>query len=331
MNKKIEGYNLIRAYAILMVFFYHILNRQDPDGSILLALYIFGHPVMALLGFISAVLLSKKDWDFGSFLVKRFTRIYIPLVLCLGVVMVLQAGVGKIVINRHTLYHLLGLTAFFKFFGVQSTATIGYGLWFVTVIVGMYLLFPVLSTLFKHRNGFWHLLGIVLFCMGMDYRLGGVEQTFVVAMGFSVGVYFGANQHLEGLSTQKTRLFFLFPIGLFSLCALSVAGIIPKLIYTLFYALSPVAFVPVLLAFAARLPAQILRGIGFFAGISYEFYILHFYFINEGFYDFFRISVDLKSHILISFTITLVLSYILNRVATPLRKKVTIYLLGNNE
>ena len=159
------------------VFFYHILNRQAPDSFINLANNIFGHPVMTLLGFISAVLLSKKVEDYGSFLVKRFTRIYIPLVLCLGVVLLLQAGNGKVMINRHTLYHLLGLTAFFKFLGVKSTATIGHGLWFVTVIVGMYLLFPLLATLFKHKNGFWHLLGVVFVCIGLDHLLGGWSRS----------------------------------------------------------------------------------------------------------------------------------------------------------
>jgi len=327
------GYDLIRAYAILSVFLYHIFNRQAPESFINLANNILGHPRMLLLGFISAALLSKQAEDFRSFLVKRFTRIYIPLVLCLGVVLILQAGVGKIVINRHTLYHLLGLTAFFKFLGVQSTATIGHGLWFVTVIVGMYLLFPILSTLFKHKNGFWHLVVFVLFCTGLDHFIGGMERTFIVAMGFSVGVYFGANQYLEGLSSSKTGLFFIFPIGLFILNALSISIVrnIPDFPHRLLYPLIPIAFVPVFLDLARRLPAQILKGISFFAGISYEFYILHFYFINEGFSEFFGISVDLTSQVFISFTVTLVLSYILNRVAMPLREKVTTYLLGNSK
>lgn len=80
MNKRIEGYDFIRSVAILVVFLGHILNKQATNETVLLTFRSLSPGLtMSLLGFISAALLSVKEHEFGTFMIKRFTRIYISL------------------------------------------------------------------------------------------------------------------------------------------------------------------------------------------------------------------------------------------------------------
>lgn len=95
---------------------------------------------MSLLGFISAALLSSahdesaRDEDFGSFLIKRFTRIYSSLIFCLIVILTIHALLGKKVMEmshagyvmaQHTLFHFMGMRAVFEMLEVDSEVTIG--------------------------------------------------------------------------------------------------------------------------------------------------------------------------------------------------------------
>jgi peptidoglycan/LPS O-acetylase OafA/YrhL len=125
--KRDFGYDLIRTFAILCIFLYHILNRQASNPVVLITINSLLVVSLSLLGFISAALLSdKSNIDFGTFLVKRLTRIYLPLILCLTVVLILHAWIGKTQIGQQVLLHFMGLTAFFKLLGVENKTSIGY-------------------------------------------------------------------------------------------------------------------------------------------------------------------------------------------------------------
>jgi fucose 4-O-acetylase-like acetyltransferase len=147
MIKREEGYDFIRSVAILIVFFGHILQIQARDGHtwfVIHALSLSPGMTMSLLGFISAVLLSDKEYDYGTFLVRRFTRIFIPLACCLFIMLAAHALLGKKIFTTHVLFHLLGLSAFLDLFEIKNKATIGGGLWFITAILIMYLILPLL-------------------------------------------------------------------------------------------------------------------------------------------------------------------------------------------
>ena len=94
----------------------------------------------------------------------------------------------------------------------------------------------------------------------------------------------------------------------------------------LIFSISPLAIFPFLFRASSKLPALLLTGSALFASVSYEFYILHFYFINEGFHEFIKLNVGCFGHILIAFAVVFSLSYPLSRVATSLISKVNQYL-----
>jgi len=341
MDKRIEGYDLIRSLAIVVVFFDHALKNSSDEVVLLAIRSLSPGLVMSLLGFISAALLSAREYDFGSFLVKRFTRIYIPLIFCLSVILSAHALLGMKVMEmshaghvmaQHTLFHFMGLSAFFELLEVDNTTTIGGGLWFITAIVLMYLLFPLLQKLFRHPRGLVHLYCFIALCTGLNFVMYGTQSIWNIIISFAVGVYCGVNGHMKRLTDPGTSIVvpFLGSIGLLIVAALATAHVLPFSIRGLLFAFYPLAFVPLLFAVSRTLPAPILAASGFFAGLSYEFYILHFYFVNDSFGDFFPASTPLYGQVLIAFPVTLVLAYAISKGAAWLRNVADRYLLASS-
>jgi hypothetical protein len=119
-------------------------------------------------------------------------------------------------------------------------------------------------------------------------------------------------------------------IGLLLVAALSTAHVLPYSIRGLLFAFYPLAFVPFLFAVSKKLPPPIVAASSLFAGLSYEFYILHFYFINDGFEDFFPASTPLYGQVIIAFVVTFVLAYVISKGASWLRKVADKYLLASS-
>ena len=326
----VAGFDLIRSVSFIFIFLYHIVNRQVSDPAVVLIAKMAMVISLSMLGFISSILLSDKNIGTGVFLMRRLTRIYIPLFLCLVSVMIMHALIGKTVVGQHALLHLLGLTGFFKLFGVKSNATIGHGLWFVTTIIGLYFLLPVLHQLFRRSGGFYNLLGVVISCTALNYSLSGTENIFTIVITFSIGVYLGANRKFGGLLSLNSFNRIVFGIAMFALLAgmlwlFDAWHPLPQLIA----ALTPLAFVPIIFAAANKLPAFFIAGSALFASLSYEFYILHFYFINEGFQEFFKLNVGIFGHITIAFAVVFTLSLVLSRIGSLLVSRANNYWCGS--
>jgi len=331
MHNRIESFDLIRSFAILTVFFDHAIMK-DPriDNTVAhLAITTLSPGLtMSLLGFISAALLSPTMLNYGPFLIKRFTRIYIPLALCLSVVLSLYAYIGKQhLLCQHTLLHYLGLTAFIEILAVDNKSPIGAGLWFITIIMTLYLLLPLLAMLFRHRNGLMHLILIIIVSTVINNYAYGTQSAFNVIISFSVGSYVSIHGLLDVMYQRRILLTYLFCASLLTIVALSTSEVIPYAIRGLMFSLYPLAFVPLFSHLSEKIPRYVIKASGFFAGLSYEFYILHFYFINNRFRDFFHKPMSVFGQITISFSLTLVLAYIISYIAKRLRESANTYLI----
>jgi peptidoglycan/LPS O-acetylase OafA/YrhL len=329
MKERVDGYDFIRSVVILLVFLAHILDREGTSGAVLLTVRSLSPGLtMSLLGFLSALLVSPQKDDFGSFLIKRFTRIYISLAVCLFVVLSAHALLGKKVFTQHVLLHAMGLSAFFGWFQVQNRATIGAGLWFITAINLMYLFLPLLQRLFRHPRGFLHLAVFVALCTTLNFVMYGAAVTWGVIISFAVGVYLDVNGQTSRLIGAGMTFPLVGSLGLLVVAALSTAGVLPYSVRGFLFALYPLALVPVLLAICKKLPRPIVAASSFFSSLSYEFYILHFYFINQGFGDFFPPAASLDAQIIISFITTFAVAYVISHVASRFRRVANGYLLA---
>lgn len=328
MNSRREfGLDFIRTACILIVFFGHILNKQLP-GSIPAVIDQTLSPgiTMSLLGFISAVLLSGQANSDGEFLFRRFTRIYTSLVLTLLFILFIHFLEGKDIFHQHTLFHLLGLSGFITLFAGENHSTIGAGLWFITAILIMYVLFPLIKLLFQHRYRKYHLAFLIVTFTVLDVVTYGTASTFNVFIAFTIGVYLSETNAVERLSKWSFKKSVLVASVTYLLVLLATVHIIPYNLRHYFFALYPIAFVPFALNISSRLPEIIARPVTWFSLISYEFYVLHFYFINNRFYEFFPRTMGLFSHILISFAISTGLAYVFSKAANKLRRLELAYL-----
>lgn len=225
-------------------------------------------------------------------------------------------------------FPFFGLSAFFDLFQIANNATIGYGLWFITIIIFMYLIFPMLEKIFIHKNGFYHLIILIFSCTIASFVIYGMSSVLNVSVSFSIGVYLSSNGKINNLINSSIMRSFLYSLFLIIVLICANMGIFPYFVRNLLFAFYPYAFVPLFFLASWNLPPSILAASGFFASLSYEFYILHFYFINEHFTDFFPASSTVWEHILISFVATLAVSYIISRSAAWFRKLANRYLLS---
>ncbi len=171
-QNKIAGFDFIRAFAIFFVFMAHIINKQcDNQIILLIERGISPGLTMSLLGFISGYLLTRKyqkSYD-GRFYIKRFSRIYSSIFICLTTVVIMHIMLGYDVINQHSIIHYMGLSFFIELLQVENKSSIGSGLWFITIIIFMYLLLPIISYIYCHKNKIYHLLFVVVVCLFLNH------------------------------------------------------------------------------------------------------------------------------------------------------------------
>lgn len=327
MTRRIEAYDLARSFAIIFVFLGHIVITQTTSFPLKVTFASLSPGLtMSLLGFVSAALLSTRNEDTGTFLVRRFTRIYIPVFVCLTAMLIMQTILGTSRVNLDTVVHFMGLSAVYPLLAHPDHASVGYGLWFVTVILAMYLLLPLLKRLFQHRRGLIHLL-IVIGAGLVANRWLETAGAWNVVIAFCIGTYMGVNGRLEALSCRPVGRAIFYAACLLAVCALASARVIPFWVRGLLYPFYPVAFMPLFFIAARRLPRPVMTASAVFAAFSYEFYILHFYFVNRGFSSLFGSSFRMILEIPISFLLVLVVSVVLFAVDSAIRRKADAYFL----
>lgn len=327
-TERIAAYDLARSSAIIFVFLGHIVLEQTTLFPLVVVFDTLSPGLtMSLLGFVSGALLSVRTEETGAFLLRRFTRIYIPLFTCLFAIMIIQTINGTAAWHLHLVLHLLGLSGCFEVFPHLNEASVGPGLWFVTTILCMYLLLPALKRLFRHRRGLLHLAVIVVLSLA-GYRWLHTAGAWNVVIAFCIGTYLGVTDRLDALRRRPVLPYALAACCVLAVAALASARVIPYWTRGLILPFYPVVFMPVFFMVARIMPRWCLRASSLFAALSYEFYILHFYFINRRFDEFFGGSLGLALEIVIGFVVTLALSAILHAVDTRLRRPVDRYLLA---
>lgn len=332
MTERIKGYDLIRTFSIIVVFFAHIILGQskNPYSTIIFKSLSPGI-TMSLLAFISACLLVNNkslENDFSSFLLKRLIRIYVPVILVLTFAVLFNKYQGINIQKDHLIYNYLGLGLFFDWFKVSNKSSVGWGLWFITAILIMYVLLPVLKRIFNHKNGLIHYGVIYLLCILINYITVPSSSSFWnVAISFSLGVYLFTNNLLDRLINMKFKIAFPLSLILLMICALSFSGFlyydIPKYLYPMY----PIAFTPLFFRLANHLPELVERGVKRFSEISFEFYMVHFYFINGAFSRLFG-NRSLLFQIVIGSLISLFLAFIIAKIGNKVRKLIETYFLN---
>jgi peptidoglycan/LPS O-acetylase OafA/YrhL len=336
MNQREErliGFDLIRAFAIFFVFLGHILEKQCHNEFVLLvSRSISPGLTMSALGFISGYLLSSKyDVFDGSFYIKRFSRIYSSLFVCLLSITILHIYLSYDLINHHSIIHYMGLSFFMQLLQVTNQSSLGSGLWFVTIIVGLYLLLPIITKIYRHKNSILHLALIIIICVFFDKVMHNTTSSWNVIMAFNIGCYIAIKSNMELLSKNSIFFYTLMTLFILLVCGLATSKILPWGTREFLLPLYPFFAVPLLYKLGGSISGYPRLIISWFSSISYEFYILHFYFINQKFSDLFPSIDSIYYMIFLSFIIITPLAFILSKIGAFLSRKVINYILPFSE
>jgi peptidoglycan/LPS O-acetylase OafA/YrhL len=319
----------VRSFAIFFTFLGHtIIFHTSYDWMDRLFATLSPGLTMSLLGFTSAALLAGRDSGDGTFLLRRFIRIYVPLIVCLAAVVAMQAVIGTLVLTRNIAIHFMGLSGVFSLLSLPDKASIGMGLWFVTTILVMYMLLPALRPLFRHRRGFLHLLIVIALCIYFNRRFEPGDENWNVVIAFCLGTWVAVNGRLDRFTHRPVGRSVILAAFVLAVCALATWRIIPYEIRSLLYPFYPVAFIPLFFALSPRLPRVVARPVTFFALVSFEFYILQFYFIGSALKAVIGVQLPLTAGLPVAFVLTLTAATVLYGVDSRLRRVTENYLLG---
>jgi peptidoglycan/LPS O-acetylase OafA/YrhL len=224
----------------------------------------------------------------------------------------------------------MGLSFFLGLFQVANESSLGGGLWFITIIVFMYLLLPLMTHLYKHKNAKMHLYLIILLCLFFERVMYGTASGWNVAIAFNIGVYISLNSNIDNFS-QKPIIYYLLTTSIILIfCALATSKIIPYEIRNFLLPFYPFFAAPLLFKIGNRSVGQFQSIIVWFSSISFEVYILHSYFINNNFSDLFPSIKSVWLQILISMIIVLPLAFVLSKIAVRIGNLVNRYLIEQN-
>jgi len=315
-----SGYDLLRTLAILLVFVDHAVSRHATDHGVLIAIHSLSPGLtMSALGCLSGLLLAHQDRDPGTFVIRRLTRLYLPLWLCMAFLLAWHGWLGERIAHPHALIHLLGLSAALDLTGVKNVAVIGAGLWFVTVILLLSLLLPLFHVLFKSRAGLLILGFMVLACAVLD-KFVGAQSTWNVVISFAVGVYLVVNEKVWRFRVMPTYWAVMGFILLIGLAACATTRLIPYEVRSLLYGLYPLVAIPLCVGLASVLPRSLLTASGIFAAFSYEFYLLHSSVMDLEWWPQLPQLIGMPAAIGVAFVLTVALAYVISRLASSLRQ-----------
>jgi peptidoglycan/LPS O-acetylase OafA/YrhL len=155
MVKKIELLDFLKGFSIFTIVWMHYLMNVSLT-PVFKKLIAFGgtgiHVFIFVSGFGLYLANSKKALPYWQFVKKRFLKIYIPVTLTVLLIFVISIFIP---IYPLSLYALMGHIFLYKMFDESIIGSYGYQFWFVSTIIQLYIVFPLIIRLeqkIKMRN-----------------------------------------------------------------------------------------------------------------------------------------------------------------------------------
>lgn len=208
-RERIKELDVLRVIAFIFVVAQHILGGYSlrPDASfteamILGLFYVIAKPAVPIFLAVSAITLihsSQKDFSVITFYKKRFLFIIIPYIIWSALN----------IIDAKT------YTTFFNFLGRLLAGDARYHLWYMSMILRIYLFFPLILAVVNKLKTKGKILNAVLFLLlGLGYLVLLTHQSIISQIELFL---FGTPNELEKKFLERTPLLwsFYFIAGLY--------------------------------------------------------------------------------------------------------------------
>lgn len=184
MKEKKNYLDYLRIIAIFMVFHFHfviILGQQEG--------FLFGFVNgdwgcvgTTLFFLISGNCLARnygEKLQIGRFYKKRWLAIFPAFYICyllvlIGHTVILQNHVLAGVEPWRIIFTLLGIDNYLNFLGIRNAALVGE--WYTAIILGIYVVFPVLQFLYRKSKLIGTVLVFGLYTMNLIFAWGSVPD-----------------------------------------------------------------------------------------------------------------------------------------------------------
>ncbi|MDD2743882.1 MAG: acyltransferase family protein [Rhodocyclaceae bacterium] len=260
-----DNFTQAKFLAIVLVSTGHYF-----DGSLLWVPVTVGLFIFAFASGYFTSLKHSPDMPLGKFWLAKIKRLGPPLIvinLFLGILFLIQGREG--IWHPHTLLGMTGLTGFLNWFGIANQSPFGAGLWFMTVLLLFYLLYPLLAKLLITRGAaIAFLLSSAAICAWGHLYASPPYMLWPTVFGFCLGAIAG---RLDW-QPQRTRTIVLGTTAVLAMLAANAMGI--KQFNVLFIVIISIASVAFLLSVPISFPANRMS---ILSGSILEIYLIHGY------------------------------------------------------
>lgn len=260
-----ENFTLAKFLAIILVSTGHYF-----DGSLLWVPVTVGLFVFAFASGYFTSIKHSRSLPLKAFWIAKLKRLGPPLIminLFLGALFLVQGREG--IWHPHTLLGITGLTGFLNWLGIQSQSPFGAGLWFLTVLLLFYVIYPLLAHAIQTRRAaiIFLLSSAVVCALGQTYA-APPYMLWPTIFGFCLGVVGG---HTDWHPSLKLSIL-VGALTLFAMLVLNSVG------FRQFNMLAIVVFSIATVAFLLSVPLTMaVSRMSVLTACVLEIYLIHGY------------------------------------------------------
>lgn len=330
MKQRVLYLDILRILACLMVIFTHSPQPHSAHSLVLSSISLLAAPSIGLFFMVSGALLLPVSQPTNMFLKHRLTKIVIP---------VLFWSLFYLLVHNFNANDLEEL--FISIISIPLSTQGCAVFWFVYVLIGLYLLAPIISAWLqkasKREIEFYLLLWLITMCypvispfIRVNDEVSGILYYFAGYVGYFVLGYYLHN-YIKYWNIWILAAMYILPLGCAVVCKLSEFKVD---FYSVFWylSISVVAMCVALFMYikelfsAAKLNIKLEKFIVDFSNYSFGIYLIHFYIIRDVLWQFDLALLSNGGGILETFVITTVVSYMLVHLMSKIHG--SEYLIG---
>lgn len=181
-----QNFDALKFASIMMVFFGHFFGKEIP------LIHIPVTVGLVIFSFSSGYFTSLKyrgEYSIGNFWKRKIERLAPNLLLVNLVLLVLFLIQGRSGIwTWHTVLNVMGLNGFLNWFMIQNISPYGRGMWFFTLLLIFYAVYPMLEKMNNRQFSFFLPIFILsAYCFSLYHQIG--HALWITACGFIIGVF----------------------------------------------------------------------------------------------------------------------------------------------
>lgn len=212
------NFSVAKVISILLVATGHYFSTNSSIpfwAPVSCGLFVFG--------FSSGYFTSKNyrfNFSYRIFWKKKFDRLFYRLLMINLFLLFLFLVQGKAHIwHWQTLLSITGLSGFLDWFNISIITPFGNGLWFFTVLLLFYLIFPLLNRLIYSKNHAVFFLSLFfLFSIVLNHHLYMGHALWLTLLSFYCGVF--SDMHGYLITFKNIAVFMIFSVVVFMILKL---------------------------------------------------------------------------------------------------------------